>query len=161
MNTYDQVSYSHLPTTETHPDRMAVLARLRGLNPPPVDRARLLDLGANEGGCLIPTALSLPHAEFVGIDLAAGPVERGNRIIRDLGLANARLVQMDLLDMDASFGASLGQFDYVIAHGLYAWTPPAVRDKALAIASENLSANGIALVSYNTYPGGYVRKLLR
>jgi hypothetical protein len=156
-NTYDQVSYSHLPTTETHPDRLAVLARLRGLNPPPVDRARVLDLGANEGGCLIPMALSLPHAEFTGIDLAAAPVERGNRVIGELGLTNARLIQMNLLDADAS----LGEFDYVIAHGLYAWTPEAVREKVLAIASANLSRTGIAMVSYNTYPGAYERTMLR
>jgi SAM-dependent methyltransferase len=156
-NTYDQVSYSHLPTAETHPDRLAVLARLRGLNPPPVDRARVLDLGANEGGCLIPMALSLPQSEFTGIDLAAAPVERGNRIIRELGLNNARLLRMNLLDVDES----LGEFDYVIAHGLFAWTPEVVRDKVLAIAHANLSPNGIALVSYNTYPGGHVRQLLR
>jgi len=156
-NTYDQVSYSHLPTTETHPDRLAMLARLRGLNPPPVDRARVLDLGANEGGCLIPMALSLPHAQFTGIDFAAAPVERGNNIIGELGLGNARLIQMNLLDV----GASLGEFDYVIAHGLYAWTPEAVRDKVLAIASANLSRTGIAMVSYNTYPGAYERTMLR
>jgi predicted methyltransferase family protein/protein-lysine methyltransferase-like protein/methyltransferase family protein len=156
-NTYDQVSYSHLPTTETHPDRLAALARLRGLNPPPVDRARVLDLGANEGGCLIPMALSLPHAQFTGIDLAAAPVERGNRVVAELGLGNARLIQMNLLDA----GASLGEFDYVIAHGLYAWTPEAVRDKVLAIASANLSRTGIAMVSYNTYPGAYERTMLR
>ena len=44
-NLYDQVSYSQLPTAETHPDRLAVLARLRGLNPPPVDRARVSSEG--------------------------------------------------------------------------------------------------------------------
>jgi SAM-dependent methyltransferase len=156
-NVYDQVSYSNLPSTRTHPDLMAVLARLRGLNPPPIDRARVLDLGANEGGCLLPIAISLAGAECTGIELAAAPVERGNRIISELGLANVRLLQMNLLDI----GASLGQFDYIIAHGLYAWTPPAVREKILEIAHSNLTPDGIAMVSYNTLPGGHIRKLLR
>jgi len=156
-NAYDQVRYSNLPSVETHPDRLAVLARLHGLDAPSVKSARVLDLGANEGGNLIPMAVTLPGAHFTGIDLAAGPVERGNQLIRELGLNNARLMQMNLLDVDPSFG----EFDYVIAHGLYAWTPQPVRDKVLAIARANLSPNGVAFISYNTYPGGHIRRLLR
>jgi SAM-dependent methyltransferase len=156
-NAYDELTYSNLPCTETHPDRLAVLARLHGMDAPPVESARVLDLGANEGGNLIAMAVSLPGAQFTGIDLAAGPVDRGNQVVRDLGLKNARLLQMNLLDVDAAFG----EFDYVIAHGLYAWTPQPVRDKVLAIARANLSPNGVAFISYNTYPGGHIRKLLR
>src|SRR5207302_3295163 len=104
-----------------------------------------------------PMAMTLPGAEFTGIDLAALPVERGQRMIADLRLQNLRLLQMDLLQVDSSFGT----FDYIIAHGLYAWTPPAVRDKILAIASENLSPQGVAFVSYNAHPGGHLRRLFR
>jgi methyltransferase-like protein len=156
-NAFDEMRYSNSPFVETHPDRMAVLARLHGMDAPPVETARVLDLGANEGGNLIPMAFTLPGAQLTGIDLAAVPVDRGNQVIRDLGLKNVRLLQMNLLDVDASFG----EFDYVIAHGMYAWTPEPVRDKVLAIARANLSPNGIAFISYNTYPGGHVRKLLR
>jgi SAM-dependent methyltransferase len=156
-NTFDEMRYSNLPLVETHPDRLAVLARLRGMDPPPVENARVLDLGANEGGNLIPMAWTLPAAQLTGIDLAAAPVDRGNQVIRELGLKNVRLLRMNLLDVDESFG----EFDYVIAHGLYAWTPPPVRDKVLAIARANLSPNGIAFISYNTYPGGHIRKLIR
>jgi SAM-dependent methyltransferase len=102
-------------------------------------------------------AISLPGAQFTGIDLASVPVERGNQVIRDLGLSNVRLLQMDLLGI----GEDLGEFDYIIAHGLYAWTPPVVRDKILAIARAHLSPNGIAFISYNAYPGGHLRKVLR
>lgn len=157
MNTYDQVLYANRPYAQTHPDHLAALGRLHGMNPPPLDQARVLDLGASEGGNIIPMALTLPRAQFTGVDLAASPVERGNQVIRDLGLPNVRLVQMDLLEIDAAFG----EFDYIVAHGLYAWTPSAVRDKILAIAGANLSAQGIAFVSYNAYPGGHLRKHLR
>lgn len=156
-NAYDEFRYTNLPCVETHPDRLAVLARLHGMDAPSVETARVLDLGANEGGNLIPMAVTLPRAQFTGIELAAEPVERGNQVIRDLGLSNVRLVQMNLLDVDASFG----EFDYVIAHGLYAWTPQPVRDKLLVIARANLSPNGVAFISYNTYPGGHFRKLFR
>jgi len=33
-----------------------------------------------------------------------------------------------------------------------------LRDRILAICSECLSQNGIAYVSYNTYPGGHIRE---
>ncbi len=136
---------------------MAVLAQLHGLDPAPVERARVLDIGASEGGNIIPMAVALPDAAFVGIDLAAGPIDRGRAVIEDLGLKNIRLLQKDLLDVDASFGT----FDYIIAHGLYAWTPPEVRDKILALARANMSPQGVALVSYNTLPGGHLRMLMR
>jgi len=157
MNPYDRVAYPNRPYPNTHPDHLAVVARLRGIDAAPVERARVLELGASEGGNLIPMALTLPRAEFTGIDLAAEPVERGRQVIRNLGLQNVRLLNIDLLDVDASFG----KFDYVIAHGLYAWTPPKVRDKLLAIARENLNPAGVAFVSYNAYPGGHLRMLLR
>jgi hypothetical protein len=156
-NPYDRLAYLNQPITQSHPDRLALLARLHGMEPPPVERARVLDLGASEGGNIIPMAMTLPGAEFTGIDLATVPVERGRRIIADLRLQNVRLLQMDLLQVDSSFGT----FDYIIAHGLYAWTPPAVRDKILAIARENLSPHGVAFVSYNAYPGGHLRRLFR
>jgi SAM-dependent methyltransferase len=157
VNAYDQVAYVNRPYSQTHPDHLAVIGRLHGLDAPPVERARVLDLGASEGGNIIPMAISLPEAQFTGVDLAAVPVERGNQVIRDLGLSNVRLLQMDLLEM----GEDLGEFDYIIAHGLYAWTPPAVRDKILAIARAHLSPNGIAFISYNAYSGGHLRKVLR
>jgi len=157
VNTYDQIVYANRPYAQTHPDHLAVLGLLHGMHPPPVDRARVLDVGASEGGNIIPMALTLPQAQFTGVDLAASPVERGNHVIRDLGLTNVRLMQMDLLEIDAAFG----EFDYIIAHGLYAWTPAPVRDRILAIARAHLSPQGIAFVSYNAYPGGHLRRHLR
>jgi SAM-dependent methyltransferase len=157
MNPYDRVLYVNQPYARTHPTRMASLARLHGMNPPAIETARVLDIGASEGGNIIPMAMTLPNARFTGIDLAGVPVQRGNSVIQDLGLSNIQLQQMNLLDLDESFG----EFDYIIAHGFYAWTPPAVRDKLLAVCNANLSPNGVAFISYNTQPAGHVRKLLR
>ncbi len=61
------------------------------------------------------------------------------------------------MDVDAD----LGQFDYIIAHGVYSWVPPAVQDKILAICKQNLAANGVAYVSYNTYPGWHMINIVR
>jgi 2-polyprenyl-3-methyl-5-hydroxy-6-metoxy-1,4-benzoquinol methylase len=97
-------------------------------------------------------AFGIPRSEFVGIDLAAKPVEIAQKTIFRLGLKNIRIEELDLMEIEACFG----QFDYIIAHGIYAWVPEPVQEKILAICSANLSPNGVAFVSYNTNPAGYV-----
>jgi hypothetical protein len=102
-------------------------------------------------------AYAMPKSEFVGFDLAHLPVVRGQERIRELGLRNIRIFQGDLLDA----GAELGQFDYLLAHGLYAWVPEPVRDRLLALCGELLTPDGVAFVSYNAMPGGHLRKMIR
>jgi cyclopropane fatty-acyl-phospholipid synthase-like methyltransferase len=157
MSAHDQVPYINSPFAQTHPSRLFVMGRLAGLNPPAVETCRVLEIGANKGENLIGMAMVLPSAEFVGIDLAEVPVTRGQQTIADLGLDNVRLRQMNLLEIDEGFG----EFDYIIAHGVYSWTPAEVRDKLLAVVRAHLSAQGVAFVSYNTYPGAHLREMLR
>jgi hypothetical protein len=133
------------------------MATLHGLSPTPVDRCRVLEIAANEGANLIPMAYAVPGSEFVGFDLARAPIERGQARIRELGLTNVRLFQGDLLEV----GAEMGRFDYIIAHGIYAWSPEPVRDRVLALCAELLTDHGVAFVSYNAMPAGYVRLMMR
>jgi SAM-dependent methyltransferase len=118
-------------------------------------------LGCADGGNLIPMALTLPDAQFVGIDFSLVQIEIGRALIAELGIKNIVLKQVDILDITAEFG----QFDYILAHGIYSWVPPVVRDAVLRICSNNLAPQGIAYVSYNVYPGWHVfepiRELLR
>lgn len=127
------------------------------MNPPAVERCRVLELACGDGSNLIPMAFGLPGSEFTGVDLAAKPVECAQERIHSLGLKNIRIDAMDLMKI----GPEFGQFDYIIAHGVYAWVPENVQEKILAICSANLSANGVAFVSYNTNPAGHVRQILR
>ena len=156
-NPYDSVAYPGRAFAQTHPDRLAVMAILLGMTPAPVEHCRVLELACGDGSNLIPMAYGLPKSEFCGVDLAAKPVARANAVIRRAGLGNIRIEQMDLHDLDDR----LGKFDYVIAHGVYAWVPPDVQEKILSICCANLAAQGIAYVSYNTDPAGAVRQLLR
>jgi methyltransferase-like protein len=78
-------------------------------------------------------------------------------MITDLGLKNVRLENADLME----FQASGEPFDYIVAHGVYSWTPGPVRDRVLAICEESLDSNGVAYVSYNTYPGWHIREMTR
>ena len=57
---------------------------------------------------------------------------------------------MDILEVSPE---NLGTFDYIIAHGVWSWAPPAVADKVLSIFARQLSPRGLAYVSFNVYPG--------
>ncbi len=157
QNLHDTFAYPGFPYPETHPDRLAAMAILHGLTPAPVEQCRVLEIACNEGGNLIPMAYAIPMSKFVGFDLARLRIERGQERIRDLGLTNVRIFESDLLDA----GSELGQFDYIIAHGLYAWVPEPVRERMMALCGELLAPNGIVFVSYNALPGGHLRKMLR
>ena len=156
-NTYDEVSYPSYPFPQSHPDRLAVLATLFGMKPAPVEDCRVLEIGCGDGANLIPMALLLPKSRFVGVDLAVRPIIKGQAMAEALGLGNIALQQLDIMNLSSDFG----QFDYMIAHGVYSWVPPAVRDKLLAICKANLKPDGVAYISYNTYPGGHLRQMIR
>jgi methyltransferase-like protein/ubiquinone/menaquinone biosynthesis C-methylase UbiE len=157
LNTYNAVSYPGYPFPQAHPDRLATLATLFGMNPARIDDCSVLELGCGDGAHLIPMALAFPESNFVGIDLASEPIAKAREISERLGLGNITLRELDIMDVPAH----IGEFDYVIAHGLYSWVPPAVRDKVLAICKASLAPDGVAYVSYNTYPGGHLREMLR
>lgn len=155
--TYDTVLYPGYALEQAHPDRMATLATLFGMTPADVSHCRVLELGCGDGMHLIAVALGLPEVECVGIDLAAAGLRKGQSVVRALGLKNVTLHHMNLMDV----GRDLGPFDFIIAHGIYSWVPPAVRDKLLAVCKENLADNGVAYVSYNAYPGSHLRDMVR
>jgi SAM-dependent methyltransferase len=155
---YDEVRYSNFPYAQTHPDRLATVARLHGLSPADPASCRVLELGCGAGGNLMAMATATPGIRAVGIDLAPGPVEEGRRAVEEVGLENVDLRQGDVLDLTAG---QLGDFDYVIAHGIYAWVPGPVRDALMAAVKSHLAPGGIAYVSYNANPGGYFRRIMR
>jgi SAM-dependent methyltransferase len=154
---YDQVRYPGRPFAQTHPDRLATIAGLLGLAAAPPDQCRVLELGCGDGGNLIPMALCLPKSEFLGADLAESAIARGRSIVNALGLSNISLLPLDLMDA----GRELGEFDYIIAHGVYSWAPPEVRDRLLNICATNLAPRGVAYVSYNAQPGFHRRQMFR
>ena len=154
---YDAVRYPSAVYAQTHPDRLATAGLLFGLRPAPVTRARVLELGCGEGTNLIAMAVSLPESRFYGFDLAAEPIRAGRRLVEALGLNNLQLDRVDLMDLPKD----LGEFDYIIAHGLYSWVPEPVREKLLSLCNGHLAAQGVAYISYNAYPGNHLRDLSR
>jgi len=70
---------------------------------------------------------------------------------------NLELRHMSITDV----GDDFGEFDYIIAHGVFSWVPRAVQEKILEICGKHLSPNGVAYISYNTYPGWHMRGMIR
>jgi SAM-dependent methyltransferase/methyltransferase-like protein len=154
---YDETPYPGLAYAQTHPAHLAALGTLLGLTPTQPALCSVLELGCTDGGNLIPMAVAYPQSKFVGVDLSATQIEMGQSRIAALGLTNISLLHKNILDIDAQFG----QFDYILAHGIYSWVPPDVRDALLAICGRNLTPQGIAYVSYNTYPGWHLFQPIR
>ena len=156
-DSYDEIPYQSIPFTDTHPENLALFGRLFGLDTPAPARARVLELGCAGGGNLIPLAFHLPEAQFLGVELSARQVADGQQLIEEIGLDNIRIEQGDILE----FGPELGEFDYIITHGVYSWVPPAVQAHILDLCAQHLAPQGVAYISYNTWPGWRMRGVLR
>jgi SAM-dependent methyltransferase len=156
-NPYHTIPYTTWPRFHSHPDRLAAVATLFGMQPAPVRSCRVLEIGCGNGGNLIPMAYYLPESRFTGVDLADRAVEAGRSVVEGLELQNIELHAADLRSIDESYGS----FDYIIAHGVYSWVPAEVRDALLAVAAARLAPQGVAFISYNALPGRRVRESLR
>lgn len=156
IDAYDRLPYTDHAFAETHPDRLAVVARLSGWAPPAVEGARILELGCGRGGNLLPMATSLPGASLVGIDSSGRQIDEAARIAREAGVGNVRFERAAI-----ESHASSDRFDYVLCHGVCSWVGPETRRALLALVSRSLAPGGIAYVSLNVLPGWYERLAAR
>lgn len=154
---YDELPYLKFPYPATHPDRLATVATLHGLEAPRPSGCRYLEVGCGAGANLLPLAYADPERRCVGLDRAGSAVADGQRTIEALDLGNADIVQRDLTTVGPG---ELGEFDFVVAHGVYSWVPEPVRDSLMALIASHLAPDGVAFVSYNAQPAGTLRRLL-
>ncbi|MEI5663496.1 methyltransferase domain-containing protein [Bosea sp. CCNWLW174] len=156
-NPYDAVAYPGHAFSQTHPAHLATIAHIHGMTPAPTATMRVLELGCGSGGNLIPMALQCPGAQLVGIDLSGRAIAHAKAEAAELGLGNVSFEQRDIMAVTTG----LGEFDYIIVHGVYSWVPQPVRERILALFGELLAPQGIAYVSYNALPGCRLRDLAR
>ncbi len=146
---YDKVPYGDQPYHGTRPENLFLMASLFGFPAQDFRRAKVLELGCASGANIVPLAEHFPQCEFVGVDYSQRQIAEGQKYVDQLDVDNIRLENISILDITAEFG----QFDYIIAHGLYSWVSPEIQQKLLEVCRNNLSPNGVAFVSYNTKPG--------
>jgi SAM-dependent methyltransferase len=150
---YDDVPYDTEANAEAHPRAMATLARLHGMTPARPSTARVLEIACGNGDHSIVAAAYMPEARFVGFDLARSAIEAG----RAVAPPNVELAVRDLNER----ARGLGEFDYVIAHGLYSWVPEELRAVALETMRATLAPNGVGFLSMNARPGWELTRALR
>jgi len=159
-NRYDEYQYRSMPFEESAPGNIAAVAKLFGLAPVAIEKARVLELGCASGGNLIPHAITNPDASFVGIDLSESQITSGQKLLNRLSLENVTLAAMPLEQIDET----LGKFDFIIAHGLFSWVPESTQIRIFDVIENHLSETGLAYVSFNTLPGwhlvNYTRDLM-
>jgi SAM-dependent methyltransferase len=155
---YDAAPYDSHAFPQSAPGQLAAIAYLFGLDVPDVSTARVLEIGCAAGGNLIPFAAEHPMAHTVGVDLSDVQINQGRLRVQALGLPNVELITADIAQIDLS---SLGQFDFIIAHGVYSWVPETVQEAVLLAIGTLLAPKGVAYLSYNVYPGWKAKEIVR
>jgi SAM-dependent methyltransferase len=153
LDSYDEVLYPSYPRKQSHPAFIAALAAIAGMEIPPVEQWRVLEIGCGNGSNIIPLAFDYPEAKFIGLDRASSPIESGRALAARLRLENIELQIADLMHWEPD-----GQFDYIIAHGVFSWVGKEIREKILKICGACLKPQGLAFISYNALPGCYFRR---
>jgi SAM-dependent methyltransferase len=157
LDSYDQIPYLSHPLPQTHPSRLAAIAAMFGLSFVPPRKARVLEMGCASGVNLLGMAHFMPESEFVGIDLSAVQINEAKQRAQALKANNVTYHHMNIEDIDSKFG----EFDYIIAHGVFSWIPTSTQKAILRVCNENLSTDGIAFVSYNVLPGWRMKQAAR
>lgn len=157
---YADGGYTYGFYPEMAPERIGWLAALKGYQLP-TQRFRYVDMGCGQGVHLAILAALHPDAEFWGVDFMPVHIGHARQLAERAGLANVHFIEADFLalqqDLEAGKvlpgGLTLGDVDYVVAHGISTWVAPAVREALFALASALLRPGGFFYNSYNAFPG--------
>lgn len=154
---YNSLPYNFHADIRTHPARIATLGHFYGMSPKPLEQSRILDIGCAEGANVLPIAENYPNCKIIAFDNAKKQIETANRIKGALGLTNIDFFQADIAKPD------LGDepFDYILAHGFLSWIPRHLHSCLFKCIKRYLAPQGIALVTFNTYPGWHSKWALR
>jgi SAM-dependent methyltransferase len=157
-NLYDELPYKSHPIEWTAPERLALASLLHGGPRPPLDAYRCLELGCGDGANLLPLAYYRTNASFVGIDGASTQVTFADSRKRELKLSNIEFLHADFR---AAAQQISGEFDFIMAHGVFSWVPDDIRDALLELCAQRLRPGGLLYLNYNTRPGWNMRGLVR
>ena len=157
-NPYDEVPYKSHSIEWTAPERLALASLLHGGPRVSLEDYRVLELGCGDGANLLPLANYRRHATFIGIDGASSQIKKADARKSALELSNIEFIHADFINATQQL---TGQFDYIIAHGIFSWVTGDVRDALLKLFAQRLSQSGLLYLNYNTRPGWNVRGMVR
>jgi trans-aconitate methyltransferase len=141
-------SYPAMSHPTAYPAVNAAIARAAGLDVKNPSQARILEIGCATGHHLLSLASRWPAAECVGMDISAKAISRARNLTTRAGLGNVRFCECSLLEFEPE-----GEFDFIIAHGVFSWVPDEVKIALLDFIGKRLAPEGIATVSFNVAAG--------
>ncbi len=148
------VAYTSGFYREISPGWIAAAAMLLGHRPPDLTRPfRYAELGCGHGLSLNVFAASNPNGAFHGFDFNPAHVESGRRLATRAGLGNAHFHEMSFGDLAEAPEGRFPQFDFIVAHGIWSWVSPAVRQQMAASIRRHLAPGGLVYLSYNNLAG--------
>jgi SAM-dependent methyltransferase len=154
---YEQVPYADFAQPLSDPSRLAAIARLFGVKAADPRACRVLELGCGQGTNLLSLAERLPASQFLGLDFSAPQIAAGQAALGEADLKNIELRREDLL----TWQPEGGKFDFIICYGVFSWVPDAVKQGILELCRLCLAPDGVACISYATYPGAKQDEALR
>jgi SAM-dependent methyltransferase len=131
------------------------VARFLGLAEIKVEGARILEIGCGTGHHLLSLANSYPAAECVGVDISKRYISKAKNLARQARLKNVSFCEGSILEFEPD-----GEFDFIIAHGVFSWVPDEVKVGMMDFIGKRLAKHGIAVVSFNVAAGWKERVLV-
>jgi len=138
-------------TAELAPELLDLVATLNGFAAPErKDGFAWCELGCGPGMAPIIFAATHPEGVFHGIDVMPDHITRGKAVAAKAGLDNLTFHAMDFAKATE---LDLPQFDYIVAHGVYAWIDETAAASLRRFIERHLKPGGLVYVSYNSMPG--------
>jgi len=151
---YADSGYTYGYYVEAMPLRLHWAALIQG-QLTPTHRFRYVDVGCGQGFNLILAAAAHPDSEFIGIDFMPSHIAHARDLAARCGLSNITFIEADFVTLasDQATVKSLGEFDYVVCHGISTWISQKVKKSLFTLVGSILKPGGLFYNSYNTLPG--------
>jgi trans-aconitate methyltransferase len=138
-------------TTELAPEFLDLVAVINSFAPPErKDGFAWCELGCGPGMAPIIFAATHPEGQFHGVDAMPDHIARGAAIAGKAGIGN---LTFHALDFEKARALDLPRFDYIVAHGVYAWIDEEAAASLRRFVDRHLKPGGLVYVSYNAMPG--------
>lgn len=140
---------------EQVPNHLDAACLLRATEPPRTTGGdfRYCELGCGVAETALTIAAANPRSEVWAFDFNPAHIARASAIASAAGLANAHVEEASFEDLARSDRSDLGQFDYIVLHGVWAWVSAANRRHIVQFIGRRLKPGGLVYVTYNALPG--------
>ncbi len=137
--------------SELNPVFLNYVVALNGYKPRALDVPfSYFDLGCGNGVSAIAFAQMFPSGTFTGVDFNQEHVAAASALAADAKLANTRFLEGDLGALEP---LGLGEFDFIVLHGVWSWVDPETRNAMREFLAKHVKPDGIVYVSYDCMPG--------